>query len=129
MVLFEQFDFLVRGHRSLIPRRIRRQGLPTTTLDKEGAGNAGCSAAPAASRAKRRSTRAKSPQVGRNDPAFPARWFTVFFALSSVSRAFLPPSSARCASIVAYLASASGCRDHTSIFWYSVKHAETKKTL
>src|SRR6266404_4483018 len=23
----------------------------------------------------------------------------------------------------------NGCQDHTTIFWYSVKHAETKKTL
>src|SRR6266576_4569616 len=29
----------------------------------------------------------------------------------------------------ANLTPASGRQDHTSIFWYSVKHAETKKTL
>ena len=27
------------------------------------------------------------------------------------------------------LTPAHGCQDHTSIFWHSVKHAETKKTL
>src|SRR4051812_43335498 len=27
------------------------------------------------------------------------------------------------------LDTSNGCQDHTSIFWYSVKHAETKKTL
>jgi hypothetical protein len=29
----------------------------------------------------------------------------------------------------ANLAPASGRQDHTTIFWYSVKHAETEKTL
>src|ERR1700738_1486899 len=27
------------------------------------------------------------------------------------------------------LSISNGCQDHTSIFWYSLKHAETKKTL
>src|SRR5438876_4675618 len=41
-------------------------------------------------------------------------------------RALLPPSLADRS---ANLTPASGRQDHTSIFWYSVKHAETKKTL
>jgi len=39
---------------------------------------------------------------------------TASFALSLVSRAILPPSQARCASIVAHLISASGYQDHTT---------------
>jgi hypothetical protein len=44
------------------------------------------------------------PGISRGDGA------TVSFVISSVSRAFLPPSSA---SYLANLTSASGCRDHT----------------
>jgi hypothetical protein len=47
-------------------------------------------------------------------PAFPAQWCYGLYALSSVRRACWPPSPARCASIVANLASASGCQDHTT---------------
>ena len=54
---------------------------------------------------------------------------TAYFVLSLVSRAFLPPSPAQRVSVVAVLTPASGRQDHTTIFWYSVKHAETKKTL
>src|ERR1700722_5024450 len=39
---------------------------------------------------------------------------TAYFVLSLVSRAFLPPSPAQCASIVANLISASGYQDHTT---------------
>jgi hypothetical protein len=55
--------------------------------------------------------------------------FTAYFALSSVSRTLLSPSSARRECIVANLAPATGRQDHTSIFWSSVKHAETKEIL
>src|SRR5450631_2923076 len=47
-------------------------------------------------------------------PAFPARWVYVLYVLSLVRRAFWPPSPARCESINANLASASGCQDHTT---------------
>src|SRR5947207_5323674 len=44
--------------------------------------------------------------------------FTAYNALSPVSHVLLPPSTPT-----------MGRQDHTSIFWHSVKHAETKKTL
>jgi hypothetical protein len=49
------------------------------------------------------------PQVGRDIPAFPAQWFTAYSALSSVSRALLPPSSARSV-LLTNLTPASGVR-------------------
>jgi|SRR5690242_4286169 hypothetical protein len=36
------------------------------------------------------------PQVRRNNPAFPARWFSGLYVLSPVNRALLPPSPAGC---------------------------------
>jgi hypothetical protein len=52
--------------------------------------------APAAWRAKRveGAHQHYSPRVYRKHPAFPAQWFTAYFVLSPVNRAFLPPSSA-----------------------------------
>jgi hypothetical protein len=48
-------------------------------------------------------------------PGLPcAMVLTVSFVLSLVSRALLPPSSARCESIVANLTPASGRQDHTT---------------
>jgi hypothetical protein len=49
-------------------------------------------AAPVASHANEESIRVSSPQVRRNDPAFPARWFTAYSALSSETGLCLPPS-------------------------------------
>src|SRR5882672_12912163 len=49
-----------------------------------------------------------SIQVQRRHPAFPAQWFTAYFALSPVSRALLPPSLRR--SSPQSLAPASGAR-------------------
>src|SRR6185437_7408727 len=43
----------------------------------EGAGKAGCSAHPQP-RVQIKKHTSKSPQVRRNDPAFPARWFTAY---------------------------------------------------
>ena len=74
----------------------------------------GAPCAPAASRAKQKAR--KLVTAGRRKhPAFPARMvLTVSSALSLVNRAFLPPSPARCVSIVANLTPASGRRDHTA---------------
>jgi len=47
----------------------------------------------------------------RRSPAFPTQWFTDYGVLSSVRRAFWPPSPAR---LHADLTPASGCQDHTS---------------
>ena len=68
------------------PATRTRPGVATSSLFKtEGAGKAGCRYAPAASCAKRKSTRAKSPQVRSGNPAFPARMvLTVSFVLSPV---------------------------------------------
>jgi hypothetical protein len=46
--------------------------------------------------------------------AFPAQWLNGCFAFSPVRRAFWPPSSAQCASIVTDLIPASGYRDHAT---------------
>jgi hypothetical protein len=55
---------------------------------REGAGNAGCSMAPVASRAiMKQSTQAYSPQVHRIIPAFPARWCYGYSVISLVYRA------------------------------------------
>jgi hypothetical protein len=76
--------------------------------EQEGAGKAGCALHPR-SRAQiaHRKTHT-SIQVQRRHPAFPAQWFTAYSALSSVSRALLPPSSAE--NFPANLAPASGAR-------------------
>ena len=50
---------------------------------------------PAAPRAKIKSTQISPPQVRRNNPAFPARWFYGFLRTLSGDRALLPPSLAR----------------------------------
>jgi hypothetical protein len=44
--------------------------------------------APAASRANDKKHTSQSPQVHRNNPAFPAQWFTAYSALSSVTGLF-----------------------------------------
>ena len=49
--------------------------------------------APAASRANKIKHTSTSPQVHRNSPAFPARWFYRFLHALLGDRAFLPPSS------------------------------------
>jgi hypothetical protein len=52
--------------------------------------------------------------TGRPDqPAFPARWFTVYIALSPVTFAWLPPSSLR-SLFLKNLAPASERQDHTT---------------
>ena len=61
--------------------------------DEEGAGNAGCTDAPAALRAKSESTQA-SHHRSPVDPAFPARWFYGFLRALPGDRAFLSPSQA-----------------------------------
>jgi len=50
----------------------------------------------------------------RKHPAFPTQWFDGLLRALPGDRAVLSPSSARCVCIVAHLASASGCQDHTT---------------
>jgi hypothetical protein len=94
--------------------RSARAFFQTSRQQTEGAGNAGCFAHPQPCVRKMKAHKLKSPQVGRNIPTFPARWFYGFFRALLGDRAFLPPSSERCENIATNLASASGCRDHTT---------------
>jgi hypothetical protein len=82
----------------------------------EGAGKAGCQVHTRSLACKMEKARKLSHhRYAQKHPAFPARMvLTVSFALSLVSRAFLPPSPAQCASIVANLISASGYQDHAT---------------
>jgi hypothetical protein len=50
----------------------------------------------------------------RIHPAFPTQWFYGLYVLSPVTMAWLPPSSARCVSIIADLAPASERQNHTT---------------
>jgi hypothetical protein len=53
-------------------------------------------------------------RLSRDNPAFPARWFSRLYVVSLVRRAFWPPSSARRVSVIANLTPASGCQDPTT---------------
>jgi hypothetical protein len=70
--------------------------------------------APAVSRANGRSTRALSPQVRRNIPAFPARWFYGFLRDLPGVRDVLVTVIGAMQSIVANLAPAKGRQNHTT---------------
>jgi hypothetical protein len=59
---------------------------------------------------KGRKHTSEKPQVSRNQPAFPARWFTTYFVLPG-DRALLPPSSVDRSTT---LTPASGRQDHTT---------------
>jgi hypothetical protein len=61
-------------------------------------------------------------------PAFPARWAYVLYVLSLVRRAFWPPSPARRASVIANLASASGCQNHTTSTSAKASHQHHTRT-
>jgi len=52
-------------------------------------------AAPGAPAQRNLRERALTTGTGGISPAFPAQWFTAYFALSSVSQTLLSPSSAR----------------------------------
>jgi hypothetical protein len=105
-----------RGRASAFPRHDFAPELCQTSRPKiEGAGNAGCTVAPIASRAKKYKHTSIVTTGTPAQPGIPrANGFTAYSALSLVSRALLPPSSARCASVIADLISASGYQDHTA---------------
>ena len=63
---------------------------------------------------KNRKHTSKSPQVRRTFRHSLRDGFTAYSALSLVNRAFLPPSPAQRASVVAALTSASRRQDHTT---------------
>jgi hypothetical protein len=96
--------------RERVPATRKTSGVDRSehVLSKEGAGNAGCASAPVASCAMKKSTRAKSPQVHRHQPAFPARWFYGFLRALPGDRAFLPPSSLRSVSLLQELSASVG---------------------
>jgi hypothetical protein len=60
------------------------------------------------------------------NPAFPAQWFYGFLRALLGDRLVVTVASWK---IPRDLTPAPGRQDHTSIFWCSVKHAETTKTL
>jgi hypothetical protein len=72
------------------------RGLPLISrpLQTKGAGNAGRPMRPIAACAKVVAKRTRVSRSHRNHPTFPTQWFTAYLALSSVRRAFWPPSSA-----------------------------------
>ena len=74
---------------------------------------------------KGRKHTSEKPQVSRNQPAFPARWFTTYFVLPG-DRALLPPSSVDRSTT---LTPASGRQDHTTSpsAWASLVNAPPKR--
>src|SRR5665213_3425096 len=60
---------------------------------------------------KKHSTRVSHHRFSRNHPTFPTRWLNGCFVLSSLRRAFWPPSPPR---LLADLTPASGCQNHTT---------------
>src|ERR1700682_3438898 len=88
----------------------------------QGKPDARCTRGLACNLHKRKRTRAY--RFSGEHPAFPAQWFY------GLLRALLgePGSFATIVrrSFALRLSASVGRQDHTSIFWYSVKHAETK---
>jgi hypothetical protein len=98
--------------RILAARNARAMRYPYRLRKAEGAGKAGAKIAPIALRVNEKTRKLQSPQVRLLQSAFPARLvLTVSFALSLVSRAFLPPSPA---DHPANLMPASGHPDHAT---------------
>jgi len=88
---------------------------PSSAIDvapeqREGAGNAGCWPHPWP--ACRKKAGGSHHRFSRNNRHSPRDGFNVYFVLSSVHRAFWPPSPL--GSSPGGLASASGCQDHTT---------------
>jgi len=71
---------------------LREVFLQSHPLETEGAGNAGRPMRPIAACAMVVIERTRVVRSHRNHPAFPAQWFTDYCVLSSVLRAFWPPS-------------------------------------
>ena len=81
---------------------------------EEGAGNAGREPHPQPRVQNERAHEHSHHRFSRNIPAFPAQWFYGFLRALPGDLALLPPSSARCKSIVANLTPALACQDHTT---------------
>ena len=103
----------------------------------EGAGKAGCWLAPAVSCAISARKTHTSIQVSAGASGLPCAMVLRLMPCSPRRRIRLASVAGELAARIARLSFANlrrldtshGCQDHTSIFWYSVKHAETKKTL
>jgi hypothetical protein len=109
-------------------RDSRVRALPMVALIKtEGTGNAGRWPHPWP--ACRKKAGGSHHRFSRDIPAFPARWFDGLYVLSPVRRAFWPPSPERRHNVVANLASASGCQDHTISPYASYCSSARKITL
>src|SRR5579859_5533650 len=104
---------MTSGYTFAFSPRLAPEFLPDLPPEIEGAGNAGRSLRPQPCvRNEKAHTRRHHGHTG--SPGIPrAMVLTAYSALSPVSRACLPPSLARCESILANLTPASGCQDHT----------------
>jgi hypothetical protein len=102
-------------HTSAFPRHDRARVFATslTLANREGAGNAGARAEPAALRAKVKSTQASHHRSAERS-GIPCAMVLRFPSCSPRRPGLLSPSSAQCASIVADLISASGYQAHTT---------------
>ncbi len=68
------------------PRHLSPEFCSTLAPIEEGAGNAGCRLHPWSSRERLAQKRALTDRFSRDIPAFPAQWFTAYFALSPVNQ-------------------------------------------
>jgi hypothetical protein len=95
MDCFAALAMTCRAHLRILAAHCAR-GLPRISrpLQNEGAGNAGRPMRPIAACAKVVAKRTRVSRSHRNHPTFRTQWFTAYLALSSVRRAFWPPSSA-----------------------------------
>src|SRR6202790_3901590 len=76
-------------HTPAISRRMRpRFASSFTLLEVEGAGKAGCALHPRSRVQNAYKKRTRAYRFSGGNPAFPARWFTAYFALSPVTGLF-----------------------------------------
>jgi hypothetical protein len=119
-------------HTTAIPRRRRcaRVARKSVSLETEGAGKAESRArdAPAASRVVKNTRVSRHRFAGNAQPSL-RNGFNGFLRALLGEPGLLSPSQATMRKHRGQLDASSGRQDHTTIFWYSVKHAETKKTL
>src|SRR5580700_8217606 len=108
-----EFEFQTAGYKSAFPRRQSARVMHELALD-ENRGRRECRVTTSPMARLQKKSRRQSPQVGPDQPAFPARWFYGLYVLFSVTIAWLPPSPARRVSIFATLAPASERQNHTT---------------
>jgi hypothetical protein len=114
--IFKQPDTVIASHDFAISRPDMPevcQKFPHPS-QPEGAGNTGRSMHPQPRVRNKTKHTSKSPQVRRNDPAFPAQWLYDLFRALSGDRAFLSPSP-RNAKHCRELTPASRRQDHAAL--------------